>query len=169
MREVYFIRHGSVDNPQGIKYGRMEGFPLSGRGVKEAGETARFLGGRGIEIIYHSPLERCRQTASIINRALGVNLVESGEINEWDENESLRDVQSRMNTFWMTLYAQSHEIIAVVSHRDPLRALMLGFTGSSLSDIYKPEVLPLPPGGVWLVKPGMGKTTHDSIFTPVIE
>ena len=169
MQEIYLIRHGSVENPKGVEYGRLPGFPLSERGIREAGQTAGFLAGRGIEVIYHSPLERCVQTASTISSALNADMMESREINEWDGNESLRDVQARMNTFYMTLYAQTCEKLAVVSHRDPLRVLMLSLEGGKLSDIYKPGVLPLEPGGVYLLKPGFDKTALENVFTPLTQ
>jgi broad specificity phosphatase PhoE len=143
--------------------------PLSERGTEEAGQTARFLAGRGIEVVYHSPLERCAQTAAIIASALGVPIVESGEINEWDGKESLRDIQARMNTFYMTLYAQPCEKLLIVSHRDPLRVLMLSLAGRKLAEIYKLEVFPLAPGGVYLLKPGPDKTTLENIFTPSVD
>ena len=166
MNEVYLVRHGSVGNPQNVVYGRMPGFGLSERGKKEAVQTARFLAGRGIEVLYHSPLERCVRTASEITGVLGIPGMETPGINEWDRDESLRDVQARMNDFWMSLYTQPYESIAAVSHRDPLRVLMLGLSGRSLSDVYKPEVFPLPPGGVWLLRPGRDGTVFENIFSP---
>ena len=168
MQEIYLVRHGSVDNPQGIEYRRQEGFPLSERGREECGQTARFLAGRGVEVLYHSPLERCVQTASIIASQLGIQTIESTEINEWDQEESLRDIKVRMNTFYMTLYAESYEKLAVVSHRDPLRVLMLSLSGGKLSSIYKPEEFPLKPGGVWLLKLSPVGTVFENVFTPAM-
>ncbi len=166
LQEVYLIRHGTVDCPPGTVYGRLPGFGLSAGGMDEAGQTARFLTDRGLEVIYHSPLERCVQTAAIIASALQLPTAESSDINEWDKSESLRDVQARMNVFWMMLNAESREKIGVVSHRDPLRALMLGLAGGSLSDIYKPDVLPFEPGAVWLLRSGPDGTAFEKLFTP---
>ncbi len=169
MQEIYLVRHGTVQNPQGVEYRRQQGFPLSGRGVSESQQAARFLKGRAIDAVYHSPLERCVQTASIIASSLGLPEVESPQINEWDQNESLRDVQARMNTFYMTLYAGPYDRLAVVSHRDPLRVLMLSLAGRKLSEVYKPDVFPLEPGGVWLLRPGPDGTTFENVFTPMAE
>jgi broad specificity phosphatase PhoE len=166
LHEIYLIRHGAIENPQALACGRRPGFPLSKQGIREAGETAGFLTGSGIEAIFHSPLERCVQTASIIASVLQVPVVEAGEVNEWAQNESLRDVQARMNTFYMTLYAQVYDKLAVVSHRDPLRVLMLSLSGRGLSDIYRPEVLPLPTGAVYLLKPTQAGVSLENLFSP---
>jgi len=169
LQEIYFIRHGSVDNPDGINYARRPGFPLNGRGIHEAKQSAEFLAGRGIQIIYHSPLERCVQTADIIAASINAPLIESPEINEWDENESIRDVASRMATFWLIIHAGAQEKAAVVSHRDAIRALLIKLSGKSLSEIYNPECFPLEPGGIWLAKPGSDKTELQRVFTPELE
>jgi broad specificity phosphatase PhoE len=166
LQEVYLVRHGSVYNPQNVNYGCKPGFPLSERGVREARSAAEFLADRNIEIVYHSPLERCAQTASIIADAIKVPVVESGELVDWGEDESLRDVQARINTLWMTLYAQPCERIAIVSHRDPLKALMLGLSGGKLANVYKPEVFRIEPGWVWLVRPGTDGATFENVHSP---
>jgi broad specificity phosphatase PhoE len=166
LEEIFLVRHGSVHNPEGLKYWRLPGFPLSERGVEEAGETARFLQGRSIERIYHSPLERCVQTAAVVARVVGAPLVQSDEISEWDEGESLRDVQARMNRFWTMLRAEPGGTAAVVSHRDPLRVLMLSLAGRRLAEVYDLAVLPLEPGEVWLLRPGPGMTHFENVFAP---
>jgi len=166
LEEVYLIRHGSVENPQGVVYGRREGFPLSQRGSAEARQTSDFLKDRDIQVLFHSPLQRCVETASILQRVLNVPLVESPDINEWGENETLRDVQARMNTFWMMLYAQPYERIGIVSHRDPLRTLMLGLAGKKLSEVFRQEVFPFMPASVWLLKSHPDGTTFEDIFIP---
>jgi broad specificity phosphatase PhoE len=134
LEEIFLVRHGSVHNPEGLKYWRLPGFPLSERGVEEAGETARFL--------------------------------QSDEISEWDEGESLRDVQARMNRFWTMLRAEPGGTAAVVSHRDPLRVLMLSLAGRRLAEVYDLAVLPLEPGEVWLLRPGPGMTHFENVFAP---
>ena len=166
MEEVYLVRHGSVENPKGVVYRREDGFPLSELGLAEAREAADFLIGKGVQIIFHSPLQRCVQTVSVIQSALNVVAVESPEINEWGENESLRDVQARMNTFWMTLYAQPYEKICIVSHRDPLRSLMLGLAGRKLSDVFKLDSFAFEPASIWLLKAGSEGTEFENVFKP---
>ena len=64
---IHFIRHGEVENPNRIAYGRMPGFHLNNNGKKEATKAGEFLKGKDITIIYTSPLERTFETANIIS------------------------------------------------------------------------------------------------------
>ena len=67
MTLLHLVRHGQVDNPQKIVYGRQRGWRLSDRGRREAEAVARHLGGRPIARVYTSPLERAVQTATGAN------------------------------------------------------------------------------------------------------
>ena len=44
------MRHGEVDNPDGVLYGRLPGFGLTGCGQAMAERVARTLVGRGADI-----------------------------------------------------------------------------------------------------------------------
>jgi len=68
---VHLVRHGEVDNPQGILYGRLPGFTLSARGQLMAARLAADFTGRDIGLVVSSPLERAVQTATPIADALG--------------------------------------------------------------------------------------------------
>ncbi|TWE06896.1 histidine phosphatase family protein [Rudaeicoccus suwonensis] len=59
---VHLVRHGEVDNPQGVLYGRMPGFHLSALGRQMAGRVATYLGDRDITHLRCSPLERAQET-----------------------------------------------------------------------------------------------------------
>jgi broad specificity phosphatase PhoE len=63
---ISLVRHGSVDNPSNIFYGRLPGFSISKRGRLEAARTARALKDLTIDEIVSSPMLRCRQTAAEI-------------------------------------------------------------------------------------------------------
>ncbi|MBP6874687.1 MAG: histidine phosphatase family protein [Candidatus Eisenbacteria bacterium] len=65
---IHFVRHGEAENPQGIFYGRLAGFPLSERGIRQARAAGACLRTTPLEAIYASPLERTRQTAEWIAR-----------------------------------------------------------------------------------------------------
>jgi probable phosphoglycerate mutase len=67
---VLLMRHAEVENPHGILYGYLPGFPLSARGRKQAAAVGRSLRGSGLKRILHSPLDRARETAEIVNREL---------------------------------------------------------------------------------------------------
>lgn len=59
---VHLVRHGEVDNPGKVLYGRMPGFTLSPLGVQMADLTAAYLSDRDIVYLVSSPLERAQQT-----------------------------------------------------------------------------------------------------------
>lgn len=59
---VHLVRHGEVDNPGKVLYGRMPGFTLSALGVQMAALTAAYLQDRDIVHLVSSPLERAQQT-----------------------------------------------------------------------------------------------------------
>lgn len=71
---VHLVRHGEVENPGALSYGRLPGFRLSEEGRRQAAITAEYLqafGGR-VRRVVTSPLERARETADIIRDALDV-------------------------------------------------------------------------------------------------
>ena len=63
---VHLVRHGEVENPQGVLYGRIPGFHLSEAGRVMAKTAAGFLAGRDVTVLRSSPLERARETAEPI-------------------------------------------------------------------------------------------------------
>jgi broad specificity phosphatase PhoE len=72
---VHLIRHGEVHNPQGVLYGRMDGFHLSERGRAMAQRVADTLGDRDIVHLRVSPLERVRETAAPLAAVRGLEPV----------------------------------------------------------------------------------------------
>lgn len=67
---VHLVRHGEVDNPQGVYYGRLPGFHLSANGRQQAGAAAVTLRAYPIAALFSSPLERALETAQIIAQGL---------------------------------------------------------------------------------------------------
>ena len=71
---IHLVRHGEVDNPQGVLYERIPGFHLSGRGLRMAEATAQFLANdektRKSCAVFSSPLERACETAEKIKEKL---------------------------------------------------------------------------------------------------
>lgn len=61
---VHLVRHGEVHNPDGVLYGRIEGFGLSERGHRMAQLAADSLAGADIRRIVASPLQRTRESAA---------------------------------------------------------------------------------------------------------
>lgn len=71
---VHVLRHGEVDNPLGILYGRLPGFHLSAAGKQMAENAARALEGRDIMHVVASPLERAQETAAPVAAAFGLQV-----------------------------------------------------------------------------------------------
>jgi broad specificity phosphatase PhoE len=65
---IHLVRHGEVENPKGVIYGRLPGYNLSERGMKQAEEAGLHLAGRDVGAIWVSPLERAQETAATIAR-----------------------------------------------------------------------------------------------------
>src|ERR1700733_15362192 len=61
---VHLIRHGEVYNPDGILYGRLPGFRLSDKGVRQAQAAADALADRDIVAVLASPLQRAQERAA---------------------------------------------------------------------------------------------------------
>lgn len=68
---ISLIRHGLVHNPQAIYYGRLPRYRLSETGRAQATAAGQHLQQAGLSAIYHSPLLRARQTAALVQQALG--------------------------------------------------------------------------------------------------
>jgi broad specificity phosphatase PhoE len=69
---VHLLRHGEVDNPRGILYGRLPGFHLSADGRQMAELAAKALAGRDVTRVVSSPLERARETAEPVASEFGL-------------------------------------------------------------------------------------------------
>jgi broad specificity phosphatase PhoE len=63
---IHLIRHGEVNNPRKILYGRLPRFGLTANGRRQAQETGIHLRHRPLAALFSSPLLRARQTASQI-------------------------------------------------------------------------------------------------------
>lgn len=61
---VHLVRHGEVENPGGVLYGRLDGFGLSARGHRMAQLAADSLAGHDIRKIVASPLQRTRESTA---------------------------------------------------------------------------------------------------------
>jgi len=81
---LLYLRHGQTDwNAQNLLQGRSD-IPLNETGREQARARAAELIKRQppVEVIYASPLVRARETAEIIQQALGVPLHEEGRLIE---------------------------------------------------------------------------------------
>ena len=71
---VHLLRHGEVDNPGGVLYGRMAGFRLSELGQRQAEAAAKWLAERDVGYLVSSPLERAQETAAAVAAQTGLDV-----------------------------------------------------------------------------------------------
>ena len=64
------MRHADVENPNRVLYGYLPGFPLSALGRSQAAAVGQLLRNRDVRRIVHSPLDRARETAELVNAQL---------------------------------------------------------------------------------------------------
>jgi broad specificity phosphatase PhoE len=85
---VHVARHGEVENPQKILYGRQPGWRLSTRGQQMAQVLGEWSKSIDLGALHVSPLQRAQETAAPIARAHGIEittderLIEAGNIFE---------------------------------------------------------------------------------------
>ena len=81
---VHLMRHGEVENPLGILYGRLPGYHLSPLGHAMAERVAKTLAGRDIVHVVASPLERAQETATPVAAAFGLDIATDERLIEAD-------------------------------------------------------------------------------------
>jgi len=72
---VHVIRHGEVENPNKILYGRQPGWRLSKRGEEMAEVIGDWSKSINLGALYVSPLQRAQETAAPISRAHSIPIV----------------------------------------------------------------------------------------------
>jgi broad specificity phosphatase PhoE len=87
---VHLVRHGEVDNPLGVVYGRLPGYHLSSDGVLMAKAAADFLAPRDITVLRCSPLDRAVETAAPFAQEFGLEAVTDERLIEpWNYFEGM--------------------------------------------------------------------------------
>jgi broad specificity phosphatase PhoE len=88
---VHLLRHGEVENPGGIIYGRLPGYHLSATGRLMAAAAAEFFAGRAVVAVYCSPLERAQETAKPVAERLDLPIMTDERLIEsWNHFEGSR-------------------------------------------------------------------------------
>jgi broad specificity phosphatase PhoE len=152
---ISFVRHGEVDNPQQVFYGRLPGFGLSKEGHCQARAVAAALAKQPIAAIYASELQRARETAEEIRSGHpGLELIPSPLLLEvyspydstprnemiargWDlyegippEYEQPQDVLARAHQFIACVRARhAGQHVVAVTHGDVIAFLVLWANG----------------------------------------
>ncbi len=71
---VHVARHGEVENPEKILYGRQPGWRLSARGQQMAETLGEWSKSINLGALHVSPLQRAQETAAPIARAHGIEI-----------------------------------------------------------------------------------------------
>lgn len=157
---IYFVRHGEVDNPQDIFYGRLPGYALSPLGRMQIQKTAAFLATKSVSLLYASKLLRAKQSAQIIQETLhipkihftdeileietsfqGRTFVEAHAINDnvfaspesGITGETIEQIADRGKRFITEIFAgYQGKHIAAVSHGDVLMIMRAWINGLPL-------------------------------------
>ena len=88
MATVLLVRHGrTTANDAGILAGRQKGVVLDDTGIAQAAAVAERLSPVRLAAVVSSPLERCRQTAAPIAKAVGARVVSDSGLLECDYGE----------------------------------------------------------------------------------
>jgi broad specificity phosphatase PhoE len=106
---VHLARHGEVENPQKILYGRQPGWRLSTRGQKMAEALGEWSKSIDLGALHVSPLQRAQETAAPIAREHGIEittderLIEAGNVFEGKSFEPGSGILKHP-TAWRHLY-----------------------------------------------------------------
>lgn len=154
------IRHGLVHNPDHVAYGCLPGFHLGETGREEARAAGRFMADVPFETVWHSPLERAVETGEAVHAGHACPFVRQDLLLEWDGIEAMEPAIARIRAFW-EFWRQAPEQLAVaVSHRDPIRFLLLDLAGrdpaANIADLTQ---FPLDTAGIYRI---------DGVDTPRI-
>jgi broad specificity phosphatase PhoE len=88
---VHLLRHGEVDNPHGIVYGRLPGYHLSAAGRAMAQAAADYFAERPVVAVFCSPMERAQETAAPVAERLGLPItLDERLIEAWNHFEGQR-------------------------------------------------------------------------------
>jgi broad specificity phosphatase PhoE len=101
---VHLLRHGKVDNPQDVLYGRLPDFHLSGEGRAMAVAAAEYFADRPVVALFASPLDRAQETAAPIAERLGLPIVTEGGLIESENRFEGQRHPLRKPANWPWLY-----------------------------------------------------------------
>jgi broad specificity phosphatase PhoE len=79
---VHLLRHGEVHNPEGVLYGRLDGYHLSALGQEMARAVADHLAGHDIVLVVASSLTRAQETAAPIAARHGLDVTTDDRVIE---------------------------------------------------------------------------------------
>jgi broad specificity phosphatase PhoE len=171
--KVYLIRHGEVQNPNGINYGTLPGWHLSEEGIYQISELGSKMKDKGLKInvIVASPLERAQETATLLSQVLAVPIKTDERLLEWEMGEwmgkplklfyetsgyysemkttgmeSLDHLADRVISAIQDAVASEAGDIIICSHREPMAAALV-----KLQNLPWPAIhtIDMPMGSIW--------------------
>ena len=173
MKTLYLIRHGEVNNPTGIIYGRLPGFGLSQTGKKQISSALHKLKCNPPHALYASPMQRTQESAELIASNLNLKIETDDRIIETKighfqgksfdslpkpyitdegihpEIESGRSIRTRFMGFVDHLRIQHpKKTVAAVSHRDPIIVALLHWQNRPIEDL---NTFDFAPGSIFAV------------------
>jgi probable phosphoglycerate mutase len=171
---ILLVRHGQTPTTGRLLPGQAPGLHLSDDGKKQAeAAAARIAKLKRVTAIYASPLERARETAMPIARVRGLAVrIERGLIDkvskrpEWStvqrhpsgfrfpDGESFMEMQTRL-TDTLARLVERHRggVVVVVSHADPIKAVVAHALGMHL-DLF--QRLNVAPGSITTIAYAVG-------------
>ncbi|MFC5405068.1 histidine phosphatase family protein [Cohnella soli] len=132
MTRIYLLRHGETEwNHQGNRYCGITDISLNAQGERQAHLTGYALRSASITAVYCSPLQRSRQTASIIGQMLNLVPTVDERLYEIDfglwEGLSRREIEETYGPEWA----------AWTRDTDTYRAGTTGNTGAEIAQRYQ--------------------------------
>ena len=79
---VHLLRHGKVQNPGNVLYGRLPGYRLAASGRAMAAGVAEYLNGSDVTYLAASSLERAQETAAPLAAGFGLPIVTDDRVIE---------------------------------------------------------------------------------------
>ena len=176
---IYIVRHGEYKNPKHLFPGRLSGFPLSPKGMRQADRLAKYFLSRKITGLYSSPLLRTKETAVLISKKLHVpvtfddrlkeivTLMDGESMQIFDDTdggasytpdlhskgaESMNEVSIRMKECIDEIQIKhSGQNTVVVTHGDPMRYVVMKYRGMPI-DFSLSRKVAIPLGGGYELK-----------------
>ncbi|TRY19043.1 MSMEG_4193 family putative phosphomutase [Tessaracoccus rhinocerotis] len=172
MTTLVLVRHGrSRANADGVLAGRADGVELDDVGRQQAQRLGELLSGAGIAAAYRSPILRCAQTAEELGfpEAVVVDGLSECDYGEWT-NRKLADLTSE--PLWRTVQDSPSQVrfpggesmlemrdrcvsavadivsrhpgetVLLVSHGDPIKAILSDALGQRFDDFQRLNVAP---------------------------
>jgi len=109
--KIFLIRHGETTGDLENRYGGSYDDNLTEKGREQLAQTATQVADKGIEIIFHSPLTRARESAEVISEAINC------PITQWD---GLEERHYGVLTGLTKQEALEKYPEAVEAHKDPM-------------------------------------------------